>query len=121
MIVCCGLDSFGNKEPHSCALTPFPHQWDREENQKEKAKLMGCDKNSLTEWQREKKITTITQMKRIYSMQCPYCPMLSSFLSSKSPCFSQLPHLNTDHDITWYKISQLIGRFWSAQPASCEN
>jgi len=26
-----------------------------EESWKEKAKLMGCDKNSLTEWEREKK------------------------------------------------------------------
>jgi len=33
------------------------HQWDGEENQKEKAKLVGWDENSLTEWQREKKTT----------------------------------------------------------------
>jgi len=34
-----------------------PPQWDGEDNQKEKAKLMGWDENTLTEWQREKKIT----------------------------------------------------------------
>jgi len=32
---------------------------DGEENQKEKAKLLDWDKNSLTEWQREKKITVL--------------------------------------------------------------
>jgi len=38
-----------NKETHSCSLTlPLP-QWDREENQKEKAELGGWDKNRLTE------------------------------------------------------------------------
>jgi len=60
------------------------------ENQKEKAKLMGCDKKSLTERQREKKITTITPIK-IHSMQCSHHLMLSLLLSSKSPSFSQLP------------------------------
>jgi len=53
----CGLAPAGNKEPCGCSLTPPPPQWDGEENQKEKAKLVCWDKNSLTEWQREKKIT----------------------------------------------------------------
>jgi len=61
-----------------------------EENQKEKAKLVGCDKNSLTEWPREKKITIIL-IKRIHSMQCSHHPMLSLLLSSKCSYFSQLP------------------------------
>jgi len=35
---------------HAVALSLLsPLWWDGEENQKEKAKLMGCDKNSLTE------------------------------------------------------------------------
>ena len=42
--MCCGLVSVGNKEPCSCRLTP--PRWHEEENQQEKAKLMGCDKNS---------------------------------------------------------------------------
>jgi len=62
--------------------SPSP-RWDREENQKEKAKLMGCNKNSLTEQQMEKKITTIILIKIIYSMQCSHRPMLSLLLSSR--------------------------------------
>jgi len=42
---------------------------------------MGCDKNSLTESQREKKITTIILIKWMYSMQCSHHPMLSLLLS----------------------------------------
>jgi len=45
------------------SLPPSPAQCDGEENQKEKAKLMGCDRNSLTEQQRKKKITTIILIK----------------------------------------------------------
>jgi len=56
----------------------LPPRKDGEENQKEKAKLIGWDKNSSTEWQREKKITTIILIKRIYSIKCPDCP--------SSPC-----------------------------------
>jgi len=93
---CCGLASVGNKERRGCSLIPSPSWWDGEDNHKEKAKIVGCDKNSLTERQRETKIT-ITLIKRIYSMQCSHCPMLSFLPSSKSPCFSQLPHLNTEH------------------------
>jgi len=38
--------------------------WDWEENRKEKAKLVGWDKNTLTEQQMEKKITTRILIKR---------------------------------------------------------
>jgi len=56
--MCChGLASAGNKEPRSCCLTPPPPQWDGDENQKEKAKLVGWDEDSLKEWQSEKTIT----------------------------------------------------------------
>jgi len=41
-----------------------PTQWGGEENQKEKANLVGWDKNSLTEQQRKRKITTKIQIKR---------------------------------------------------------
>jgi len=46
-------------------LPPPPLQWDGEENWKAEAKLVGWDKNSLTEQQREKKIITIILIKRI--------------------------------------------------------
>jgi len=49
-----GLAPAGNKEPRSYSLIP-PPQWDGEENLKKKAKLVGCDKNSLTGQQREKR------------------------------------------------------------------
>jgi len=68
-----------------------PPRWDGEENRKEKrGKLVGWDENSLTEWQREKKITIIL-IKSIYTMQCSRHPILSLLLSSKSFSFSQLP------------------------------
>jgi len=42
---------------HTVALLLLPPPWwDEEENEKEKAKLMGRDENSLTEWQREKTV-----------------------------------------------------------------
>jgi len=77
---------------HAVALSLLPSpQWDGEENQKEKAKCVGCDKNSLAEQQRKKKITTIILIKRTYNIQCSHHPMLSLLLSSKSLSFSQLP------------------------------
>jgi len=76
---------------HTVAFSLLPTtQWDGEKNQNEKAKLVGWDKNSLTEWRREKKITTVRVIKRIYNMQCSHYLMLSLLLSSKSPSFSQL-------------------------------
>jgi len=60
---CCGLASAGNKEPRSCSLIP-PHSW-WDGKEKEKAKLLDCVKNSLTERQREKKIMTIILIKII--------------------------------------------------------
>jgi len=65
-------------------------QQDGEENQKEKAKLVGWDKNSLTERKREKKITTTILIKTIYRVQFFPCLMLSLLPSSKAPCSSQL-------------------------------
>jgi len=44
---------------------------------RKKAKLMGWDENSLTEWQREKKTTTNNMDKNRYNMQCSHHPMLS--------------------------------------------
>ena len=42
-------------------------------------------------------------------MQCSHHPMLSLLQSSKKPLLQPAPHLNTEHDITWYRISHLIG------------
>jgi len=82
---------------HAAALSLLPSsRWDGEQNQKQKAKLMGWDKNSLTEWEREKRITTIILIKRICSMQCSHHLILSLFLSSKIPFLQPAPHLNTD-------------------------
>jgi len=89
---CQGLVSASKKEPHGRFLSPPPSQWEGEENRKEKAKLVGWDKNSLTEWQREKKITTTIPIKIIHRGQFSHHLMLSLFPSSKSPFSSQLPH-----------------------------
>jgi len=37
------------------------------------------------------------------------------------PFLQPASHLNTEHDVTWYRTAQLTGWFASAQPASCEN
>jgi len=60
------------------ALSLLSPPWrDGEENQKEKAKLIGCCKNSLTEWQREKKITFFLQFsfifEEVYAILVTYC------------------------------------------------
>jgi len=87
-----------------------PPQWDGEKNQKEKGKkLVGWDENSLAECKRRRKEQTIILIKSIYNMQCSHHPMLSLLLSSKKPLLQAAPHLNTEHDITWYRIYHLIG------------
>jgi len=60
-------------------------RWDGEQNQRKKAKLMGRDKDSLTEQQRKKIVTTIIFIKIIYKTmeyrrQLPHCPMPSALL-----------------------------------------
>ena len=51
---------------HAVALTLLPPpQRDREQNQKEKAKLVDWDENNLREWQGEKTITINTDKKNI--------------------------------------------------------
>jgi len=42
-------------------------------------------------------------------MQCSHHPMLNLLLSSKNPLPQPVHHLNTEHDITWYRIAHLIG------------
>jgi len=43
---------------HAVALSLLPPpQWGEEDNQNEKAKLVGWDESSLTEWQRQNKTT----------------------------------------------------------------
>jgi len=67
---------------------------------------MGWDKDSLPEQQREKKITTIILIKRTHRVQFSHCPMLSSPLNAQlapeqqSLYSCQLPHINTEHDVT---------------------
>jgi len=89
---CCGFASICNKRTtqllsHSF---PLPSGMGRRIGRKKRQKLVGRDKNSLTEWQKEKK-TSIILTKSIYNMQCSHHPMLSLLLSSKRPSLSQLP------------------------------
>jgi len=77
---------------HAVALSLLPpSQGDGEGDQKEKAKFTGWDENSLTHWQREKKITIVLIKKHMYNVQCTYDPVLIMLLISKFPSFSQLP------------------------------
>jgi len=57
-------------------LSPLP--WDVEENLKEKAKLVGWDKNILTEQQMEKKIATTILTKEYTECNFSHHLMLSS-------------------------------------------
>jgi len=63
---------------------------------------VGWDKDSLMEQQRERKITAIILIKRIYAVQFSHRLMLSLLLSSKVPFPSEHPYLNTEHDVIWY-------------------
>jgi len=73
---------------HAVALSLLPlSSCDGEEHQQEEAKLVDWDKNSLTEQQREKKITRVLLIKRIYRMPCSHQLMLSWLPSSKCPFF----------------------------------
>jgi len=105
--MCHDLVPASSKEPCNHSLTP-PPLWDEEENQTKKAKLMGWDKDSSTEQQRQKKITTL-----IHRQQFSHLPVLSSLTSSKLSSLAsfpgQLPQLNANHDIISYKTSHLTG------------
>jgi len=104
----CGLAPAGNKESCGHSLTPSPMVgWGGESQGKGKNSWAGI-KNILTEQQREKKITRKLSM-TTYRVQFSHRLMLSSLPSSKSLCSGQLPNLNTEHDIIWYRISHLIG------------
>jgi len=117
------------QEPHNCSHTPpLPPSGMGRRTRRKRQKLVGCDKNSLTEQRRENKITTrilcfLKKKQKIYTTGCNFShhPMLSLLLSSEPPCSSTHPHLNTKHDVTWHRISHLTGWFGSAQAASCEN
>jgi len=52
---------------------------------------VGWDKKSLTDQQREKKVTAIILLKRIYGMQFSHHSVLRLVLRSKSPSFRQIP------------------------------
>jgi len=85
---------------HGRSLTPLPSVgWGGELEEKGKTLGLGY---GLTEQQREKKLTTIILTEKIYRVQFCHCPMLSLLVSSKSPSSSQLPHLSTENDATWY-------------------
>jgi len=66
---------------HAVTLSLLPPPWwDGEENQKKKKqKLLGWDKNSLAEWQREKKTTINNTDEKAYTThsvlttQCSAC------------------------------------------------
>jgi len=89
-VLCCTIDVVWPQlatKNHAVTLSLLlSSQW--KQNQKEKTKLLGCAKNSSTEWKREKKRTIPT--KRIRSMQCSHLPTLILLLSNKSPFFSEL-------------------------------
>jgi len=86
-IVCChGFAPADNKEAHSHSHTP-PLWWVGEENPKKKAKLVGWDKDSLTQQQRKQTITTVVLIKiihkaREYTEQFSHCPMPSMLLNN---------------------------------------
>jgi len=86
------------------------------ESEGKRQKLVGWNKNSLTEWQRKKKATINNTDKKHNNMQCSYHLMLSLLLSSKKPLLRPAPHLNTEHDVPWYRISHWIG--FLVSPAS---
>jgi len=86
---CAGLAPAGIKESCGLSIIASP-RWGGEENGKKKAKLMGRDKDSLTEQQRKWTVTTIILIRRIYNFS--HHPMPRALMSSDSLPPGQLPH-----------------------------
>jgi len=63
-------------------------------------KVVGWDKDSLTEQQRDKKITAIILIKRIHRVQFSHRLMPSLLPSRKLALRGQLPYLNTERHVT---------------------
>jgi len=97
---CCGLASAGNKAAHGRSHSSLPGATGRRIRRK-RQKLVGWDKDNLTEQQRDKEATAIIMIKRIYRVKFSHHLMLSLFPISKLSFAGQVPYLNTEHDVTW--------------------
>ena len=103
------------QKDHVVTLSPLPH-CGGEENGKKKAKLVGGNKDSLTEQQTKQTLTTITLIRRIYKTNPKCTEQLSP---SEDPCApdlrltsaSQLPH--SELSMTTHGIEYPI--FWSVR------
>jgi len=96
---------------HTVTLSLLPPPWwDGKRNQKEKRqKLVGWEENSLTEWQREKK-KAINNTDKKHIQHAVFSPPDAQLAPEEQKSFLQpAPHLNTEHDVTWYRMSHLIG------------
>ena len=80
---------------HIAALSLLPLSGMGRRIRRKRKNLVEWDKNISTETQREKKIATRILIKIIYRVQFSHGLMLSLPPSSKSPCSSQLHHVNT--------------------------
>jgi len=69
---------------HVAALSPLPC-WVGEENGMKKAKLVGQDKDSLTEQQRKRTVTTIILIGRIHKETKEYTEQLSLSDAQRAP------------------------------------
>ena len=92
-----------------------------EEIQKKKAKLVGLDKDSLTEQQRKRTVATTILTERIHKTKGIHSTALSPPDAQCSQATIHFPPgrtpVSTEHDGTCYRIPSLFGRFVSASPA----
>ena len=104
------LPQFATKN-HTTTLSLVPSPWwDEEGNQKEKSKNSCTGMRTVEENDKgRRKQQSIILIKSIYNLQCSHHLMLSLLLSIKKPLPQPAAPLNTEHDITWYRISHLIG------------
>jgi len=103
-----------------CSLLS-PPWWDKEKNLKEKAKLTGCDKKQFNRTAKGEEINNNNTDKKNIQHAMFSQPNAQLAPEQQIHFLCPTPHLNTEHDIIWYRISHLIGWFGSAQPASSEN
>jgi len=84
----------GNKEPHSQSCSSPPSEMGRRIRSKRQNSWVG-----IKQFNRTAKVEENNNTHKKDIQHAMFSP-LSFLLSSKSPCSSQLPYLNTKHDVT---------------------
>jgi len=91
--------------------------------ERNRQKLVGRDKGSLTEQQTKGRVTTTIQIRRIHNINCTTEPLSPTATAARSRAASEFllpssPTAGTQHDGTWYGIPCSVWPGW-VRPPSC--